>query len=295
MKKLFTRPGFEAIFAFSVFAIFCLPLLVFAQEKQEKRRLEIKINNGDTIINGKNIKDLSGAERQQALKDINGFRDTFTISGSDHQRFFIRRKKSDTGSQVFIEKRLGDGELAFDIKGDTSKHVFKFRHRGPGGKDSLFSFNYRMGPEHFRFENPDGNFDMLRRGRSFGMMRRNSQSFSYTNTGSDGIPTHINFRVMDASPEKTKETTGSEKAGLELKDLSLVPEFSSGKTILMFNLPTKTAADVKFTDSEGKTLWSSKAMNGNFNKSFVLGLNGIYFLQVKQAGKVALKRIVKEE
>jgi hypothetical protein len=36
-------------------------------------------------------------------------------------------------------------------------------------------------------------------------------------------------------------------------------------------------------------------VNGSFNKSFGLGLNGVYFLQVKQGGKVALKRIVKEE
>jgi hypothetical protein len=124
---------------------------------------------------------------------------------------------------------------------------------------------------------------------------RNVQRFDYTNTGSDGISTHTSFRVSDASPEKLKNTTGTEKADLEIKDLNLVPEFSSGKMLLMFSLTSKSVAEVKFTDNEGKLIWSEKAMNGSFSKSFPLGLNGVYFLQVKQAGKVALKRIVKEE
>jgi hypothetical protein len=121
------------------------------------------------------------------------------------------------------------------------------------------------------------------------------QSFEYNNTGTDGISTHISFRVSEPSPEKIKTITGSEKAELEITDLSLVPEFSSGKTLLMFSLQSKSVADVKFIDNEGKLIWSAKAMNGSFNKSFGLGLNGVYFLQVKQGGKVALKRIVKEE
>jgi hypothetical protein len=63
---------------------------------------------------------------------------------------------------------------------------------------------------------------------------------------------------------------------------------------LIFSLPGKSVADVKLTDNEGKLIWSAKAINGNFNKSFGLGLNGVYYLQVKQGTKVALKRIVKE-
>ena len=127
------------------------------------------------------------------------------------------------------------------------------------------------------------------------MNRRNTQSFSYSNTGSDGISTHVNFTVSDASPERTKKITGSEKADLELKDLALVPEFSSGKIMLTFGLPARASADVKLTDSEGKVIWSDKAVNGSFSKNFPLGLNGLYFLEVKQGNKVALKRIIKEE
>ena len=109
------------------------------------------------------------------------------------------------------------------------------------------------------------------------------------------MTTHISFRVSDASVEKTKEITSSEKAGLELKDLNVVPEFSSGKTMLMFSLPARGSAEVKFMDHEGKVIWSDRALNGSFSKKFELGLNGVYLLQVKQVGKVALKRIVREQ
>jgi hypothetical protein len=121
------------------------------------------------------------------------------------------------------------------------------------------------------------------------------QRFDYTNTGNDGISTHTSFRVNDASPEKLKSTTSNEKAELQIKDLNLVPEFSSGKTLLMFGLASKSVAEVKFSDNEGKLIWSEKAQNGSFSKSFPLGLNGVYLLQIKQGSKVALKRIVKEE
>src|SRR6185312_572700 len=168
------------------------------------------INNGDTIVNGKNIKDLSPSDREQALKDIDGFG---------------KWNKMDTGkSERFFERRMfGDNDTA-------GHHTFRFRFRGPNGKDSMMTFNYRRSPNReFRFEPRDNdieprefefrNFDMPGM-RGMGMMhRRNSQNFSYTNTGSDGIPTHINFSVSDASAEKTKKVTGAEKADLELKDL----------------------------------------------------------------------------
>lgn len=284
MKQRFVNPGFDLVFALSIIAIFLLPALVFGQSK---RRIEIRINNGDTIVNGKNIKDLSGADQEQALRDINGFKD---MGGPD------------TGKRaLFFERRMfGDN--------DSARHgTFRYKFRGPEGKDSMMTFNYRMPGKEFRFEPRD--FDMEPRDFEFrnfdremagmrGMAmahRRNSQSFSYTHTGSDGIMTHVNFNVSDASPERTKKETGSEKADLQLQDLVIVPEFSSGRTMLSFILPSRSTAEVKLTDNDGKVVWADKAVNGSFSKSFALGLNGRYLLEVKQGGKTALRRIVKEE
>lgn len=306
MKKHLPKPGFELIFALSLIAIFALPPLVFAQNTKN-RNMDIAITNGDTIVNGKNIKDLSADQRKEVLKDIQNLSDDHDKLMSGDQRFIIRSRGRDTGKNFIIERRRGDRD--FVVRSD-SMHTMKFRYRIGDGKDSVMTFNYRMMPDRefrvnpdrefridpreFEFRNRD--FDMpAMRGIELRMRRPNSQHFSYSNTGSDGMTTNVNFNVSDASPERTKQLTGSEKADLQLSDLNLVPEFTSGKTLLMFSLPARAAADVKFMDHEGKVIWSEKSMNGSFSKSFALSLNGVYLLEVKQGGKTALKRIVKEE
>lgn len=294
MKANWTKPGFELIFALSIIGIMTLPLLVFAQGN---KNININIANGDTTINGKNIKDLSFQERKQALKDI----DNLTRPETDgRQRIVIeRRSLSDTGgrNRIYMRRFFNNDDLTENhhFFNDSAKHVFKFRMKRPDGGDSTFTFNYRMNgnPDEF-FNDQMRNFNYSIRERE-NFRHRNVQRFDYTSTGNDGISTHTSFRVSDASLEKLKAVTGSEKAELELADLNLVSEFSSGKTLLMFRLATKAAAEVKFTDSEGKLIWSEKTANGQFSKSFPLGLNGVYFLQVKQSGKVALKRIIKED
>jgi hypothetical protein len=82
---------------------------------------------------------------------------------------------------------------------------------------------------------------------------------------------------------------------LNITDLNIVPQFSTGKTLLLFTLPSKGNAVVKLINSDGKELWTEKTTGSNFTKSFVIGLNGIYYLQVKQGSGIAVKRIMKEE
>jgi hypothetical protein len=294
MRTNWTKPGFELIFALSIIGIMTLPLLVFAQGN---KNMDITIINGDTTVNGKNIKELSAKDHEQALKDIDN------LSGPEtngRQHIVIKRRLlTDTGGRNMIYKRrfFNDDDLTENHRffNDSAKHVFKFRMKRPDGADSTFTFNYRMnGDGDDILDNHMRNFNFRMRDRE-NFHHRKVQRFDYTNTGNDGISTHISFRVSDASPEKVKNITGAEKANLELPDLNLVAEFSSGKTLLMFSLASKTSAEVKFTDSEGKLIWNEKAANGAFSKSFPLGLNGVYFLQVKQGNKVALKRVVKEQ
>jgi hypothetical protein len=301
MRTYWTKPGFELIFALSLLVIMALPPLVLAQGT---KNLEIKIENGDTTINGKNIKDLSADDRKQALKDIDnlGMLRPMQENGRHGRQHLVLKngRLPDTGSRMRLELRdFKDGDpMAKEFHyNDSTGHMFKFRMKRPDGNDSVFTFNYRMNgdpDEFFNDHERNFNFHMRRPGEGFNR-RRNMQNFEYSNTSNDGITTHVSFRVNDPSPEKTKELTGSEKASLDIKDLNIVPEFSSGKTLLMFSMASPSIAEVKLTDNEGKLIWSDKATNGHFSKSFGLGLNGIYFLHVKQAGKVALKRIVKEE
>ncbi len=125
--------------------------------------------------------------------------------------------------------------------------------------------------------------------------RKNSQSFEYVNTDNEGISTRLRFRVTEISNEDLKKMPHVEGGKFEISDLNLVPEYSTGKTLLMFNLPEKGLADVKLIDSEGKVLWNDKSTDGKFIKSFAMGLNGVYYLQIKQGNNIAIKRIVKEE
>jgi hypothetical protein len=81
---------------------------------------------------------------------------------------------------------------------------------------------------------------------------------------------------------------------LEIQDVSLVPQFWAGKTLLTFSLPDKTAAEIVFTDSEGRPMWEDKVISPTFSKSFSWTLNGTYYLVVKQGGETAVKKIVKE-
>jgi len=125
--------------------------------------------------------------------------------------------------------------------------------------------------------------------------RKNSQRFDYITTDNEGISTHLSFRVTEISNEDLKKMPHVEGGKFEITDLNLVPEFSTGKTLIMLSLPSKAIADIKLIDSQGKVLWNDKTNTGSFSKSFVIGLNGIYYLQIKQGNNIAIKKIVKEE
>lgn len=321
MKKFLVKPGFELIFSISFAAILALPPLVFGQGQQKD--VEIKIENGDTTINGKNIKELSAQERHDALKDIRHLGGDVMINrvpgnkDSTHTVYMFKRRADFKGPIERMEFRkrrngdmppmMGDGVM---LKKDSTGKIIVMKMRKPGekGEDMNRTFTYELrdggemppppgdmlpreepgdeAPRRFRF---DG---MMRRPMEFG--HRNTQEFSFTSTGKDGMSTSINYRVSEPSKELWKGKGGLESTGLELNDLSLTPEFSSGKTTLMFNLPGKGAADVKFTDSEGQTIWTEKITSGSFSKKINIPLNGVYYLQVKQGGSVGVKRIVKE-
>jgi hypothetical protein len=305
MKTSFLKPGFEFIFSLSLIVILGLPPMLMAQNQKD---LEIKIENGDTTINGKNIRELSPADRQNALRDINHLRGDITINtedgkgGKQHIYFFKRDSVDGKVSRMEFRKRMqenGDRQpfVSEDIViKDSLGNIIeekpgKFKGMGPKMNRRYRSMDEMPGNMEFNERNFDESFNrpMMR------FERRNSQSFDYVNTDKDGISTHMSIHVSDASREMLKEIARVEEANLEIKDLTIVPEFTSGKTVLMFNLPAKTIADVKLKDSEGKIIWSDKSTGGSFSKAFVLGLNGIYYLQVKQGKDVVLKRIMKEE
>ena len=260
MKTHFLKPGFEFIFSLTLIVILALPPVLLAQaQKPATKDFEITIVNGDTTINGKKISELNADDRTAAMKDI-GHIEKPDSAGSTamHMQRHRMMMKDSTGNNI------GIGGL-------------RLRKRAMNDKNQA-GFNRDM-----------QNMPDMR------MPRRNTENFDYVSTDNDGISTHVRFHIADASNTDLKRMEYVEGPKFEIRDLSIVPEFASGKTLLIINLPLKTPASVKLSDSQGKVLWSEKAVGGTLSKTFALGLNGIYFLQVKQGNAYSVKRILKEE
>jgi hypothetical protein len=286
MKKLLLKPGFEFIFSFSFIMILGLPPVLLAQIKTQKD-LDIRIENGDTTINGKNLKELSAADRQDALKDIQNLRSS-TANNDDEHTLVFRKKRRDVGGQPEITQNA--------IIRDSLGNVVESRSGKTGGMNKRMSFNYRFNNDEAPGRMNGDRFAGRGQGRAMrGYQRRNTQNFDYENINNDGVITHVSLHLSEASDDDLKRMPYVEGPKFEIKDLNLVPQFSTGKILLMFNLLSKAPAEVKLSDSEGKLLWSEKAVNGSFNKSFALGLNGIYYLQIQQGKSISLKKIMKEE
>jgi hypothetical protein len=303
MKKLLLKPSLEVIFSISVMAILGLPLLVMAQTQKD---FEIKIVNGDTTVNGKNIKKLTEQERKDALAELGNMHGTIEIeaNGDAQSNITIKRNNRRNGkTNVIVERRVTKGEQVapefFEINPvDSSSKKFNIKLNRLKKIDTSLAFNYEFNDEQpikiemnrdFSFAGPNERPMRMR------FNNRNTQNFDYVSTDNDGISTHISFRVTDAMNDKVKATGGTDKTYLSLNDLNLSPEFSTGKVLISFNLPVKTPADVKLTDSQGKILFTDKTVVGSFSKKVSLPLNGIYYLSVKQGAASVTKKIVKED
>src|ERR1700744_2062914 len=128
LKLRLIKPGFEVIFALSIMAVIGLPPLVFAQNIKD---VEIKITNGDTLVNGKNIKDLSEADRKDALKDIDKLGRMGDHPLLKRQSFNQHIIIGKNGAGDTIRERImmqdvdpyASGKLrSFTFKSDTSQH-----------------------------------------------------------------------------------------------------------------------------------------------------------------------------
>lgn len=253
MKKLIQKPGFETIFALGLMVILGLPPVLLAQNTQE---VEIKIENGDTLVNGKSIKELSARERMVVQKDIKNI-------------------------------AQGTPEKIADVKNDSTNQVFVFKK-----VDSIGNHKQKIDFKNYQFNKPNGfdknNFPLSR------VPKRNMQNYDFVHVDNEGFTTRLRFTVTDVSNEDLKKMPYVQGPKFEVEDLVLVPEFTSGTILMTFHLHSKIPADVKFVNSEGETIWDAKTNGEHFSKSFTLGLNGIYFLQIIQGKSVAAKRIVKE-
>lgn len=127
--------------------------------------------------------------------------------------------------------------------------------------------------------------------------RKNSYSLNYNHVDKDGIPSRMSIRIGDAEKEKLKEITSSENTSpaLDVKDLTLFPNFSNGKVGLSFNLEGRGTVKIKIMNSDMKLMFNDEvtSFQGNYMKQLSLSQNGVYYVAINQNTKWFVKKLIK--
>jgi len=331
MKKYLQSPSAFILSLIVVVILEAQPTKTLAQEKKLVSK-SIIIKNGDTIINGQNLKGVSRSERKKLMKELEEIR----LGPLNHElphppeppaesQVIIRKKKDGEPEQIIVKKLnapkvmiLKDGDISSSgihkevdsifIRLDSSQ--FKNQFLMIDGLDSNLKVLSDLkvlndGATFEMFSNtPDGakaiRMPMMKNMRfnsEYGN-EKNSQIFSYSNIDKDGISNRLDIRLTEAAKESVVKITGSEKAntGLIVDDLNIFPSFSTGKINVVFSLKSKGALEVKILDNNFQSVFSDKQPNFNesYYKSFALPKNGIYYLVLNQAGNWWVKKMIKE-
>lgn len=243
--------------------IFALVLIIISAAKPQKANAQEKkvitksivIKNGDTIINGKNLKNASKSGRKKLLKEFNQAEKirveenySFNDDGNKDVRVIIRKQKDGEPEEVVIKRlKSPNGEIMLR-HGDRPAHRDAMMHRFEMDGDSM-SFKIEVdsilkrvridslggdmqpgfrflegGDQNVEFfMTPDGpmapKMPMISPGASFRFERpdgKNSQSFSYHQTDKEGISNHLSVRLHEANAEALKKITGSENSKTDL-------------------------------------------------------------------------------
>ena len=127
--------------------------------------------------------------------------------------------------------------------------------------------------------------------------RTNSSSFNYNQIDKEGISSRMNLRISDADKDQLKKITGSENMTsiLNVEDLTLFPNFSTGKLGLSFNMESRGLVKVNILDSQLNQVFADEATNfsGNYIKQISLPKNGLYYISIKQNAGWYVRKLIK--
>ena len=302
-------------------ALFCYFLSANAQDKKEAER-DIRISNGDTVVNGKKISEIDKLERENLRKELH----SLERSKANDRGDVVIRRKDNSGKNTVEKDVIIKREMSIPGLDERDMKVMEFKFKEPLSEKRVFKFDGDLMPDSLlenvririegpvRFENrtiarngetlhqrhylsdePAG-FSIATHDVELRKHPENSQAFRYNTTDKDGISTSVSFRIHEAEKPQFAKITGSAAVKLmdEVKDLTLFPNFSSGKTTLSFQLLAKGAAEVKILDNNLKMIFSDKVSGESFNKQLALPKNGIYYLTIYQNKNWFVRQIVKE-
>lgn len=305
MKKYLPNPHLLLI-GFFVLIILGSGSTVRAQN--EKRIVKsIIITKGDTIINGQKLSEAKAEDRirlRKELKDMNQ-----EMDGTSENNIIIKKKNNkeplvlnwNDDDENEIELKNGDVKVfRFDennIDIDSLLNGFDFKLDGLDSnlRKKIITMHRNIRPgqprSEFRF-NPD-----LRVPMPSIEGRKNSSSFNYNYIDQEGIPSRMNIRISESEKEYQEKITGSKDANTDLKieDLTLFPNFSTGKIGISFNTISNSPLKLKILNSEFKQVFGDElnSINGNYNKQISLPKNGIYYIAIKQNNSWFLRKVIK--
>lgn len=329
MKNQVLKTGAFAL-AFVVVIITGAKPGAYAQEKKEVKQTII-ITNSDTIINGKNLKQVSRAERKKLLKDLDAKKRVEVQAfdkGPGNMQVIIRKQKDGEPEEVIV-KNLGgargfvwkDDELQsfgpndplppqfklemdtlmFKMDGDSAFKQLRIRMKN---LDTLMQKHFNAAADLQFFVHPPNaprapmSPKLRIMGRGMFENEQNAQSFNYANVDKDGISNNLNIRLGEAAKDALTKITGSTtaKTDLNVQDLNIFPSFSVGKLNLAFSLKTKGAVEVKLLDRDFNPVFTDKqnAFSETYYKAIDIPKNGIYYLAVVQNGNWFVKKMIKE-
>ena len=278
-------------------------------------RLRKEFNDMESRIKGKGgsfekrviIKPKDGIDKEIIISRKGDAPHVLYWEDGDLKEFrFDMKDRIPGGLPVF--KFNGDSSMSFDFNTDTIMKEFRFQIDGldsnlrkgiitmaPGAPNMPRMPRMPRAPMNpappmaFEFERSE--FPGMRN-------RNNSSSFNFNSTDKNGISSRMNIRLSDAEKSQVKTITGIENATnlLDVKDLTLFPNFSNGKVGISFNLESKGPIKLKILNSDLRPLFTDELsnFNGSYMKQIPLAENGVYYITIEQNKVWFIKRLVKE-
>ncbi len=283
------------------------------QEERMRLRKEFKDMEGRLKAKGGSF------EKRVLIKPKSGIDNEIIISRKGNSPHVLHWEDGDMKEFEFDFKDKMPGELhffkfngdsmSFDFNTDTIMKEFRFQIDGLDSniRKRIITMHRDMAPEAPRMPRmprapmhsaPPMTFEFERSEFPGSRNRNNSSSFNFNSTDKNGISSRMNIRLSDADNSQLKAITGLENADnlLDVKDLTLFPNFSNGKIGISFNLDSKGLLKLKILNADLKPLFTDDLpnFNGSYMKQIPLSHNGVYYISIEQNKVWYIKRLVKE-
>ena len=283
-------------------------------DQEERIRLRQVFRDMEGRIKGKTI------DKRVIIKPEEGENNEIIISRRGDTPHILHWKDDDMKELDFdvsrkmpgrlhVFKFNGDSSMSFDLNTDTIMKEFGFKIDGLDSnlKKRIITMHMDMAPVAPHMPRmprapmnpaPPMVFE-FERGELPGMRNRNNSStFNFNSTDKNGISSRMNIRLSDAEKSQVKTISGIENNGnlLDIKDLTLFPNFSNGKVGISFNLESKGSIKLKILNTDLKPVFTDEIsnFNGSYMKQISLVENGVYYVTVEQNKVWFIKQLIKE-